>query len=73
MKEALDDAKGSRFLGAWKRLGIRSAGSFGRVVMWVLYFTLLLPFALIARGTRQTGEWQESPEPASEDGLTAQY
>lgn len=73
VKSALNDAQGSRFLGAWKRLGIRSAGSFGRVVMWLFYFTVLLPFALIARRQREGGDWHEAPAPTTKAGLGAQY
>jgi len=73
VKAALDDAEGSRFMGAWKRLGVRSAGSFGRVVMWVFYFTLLLPFGLFARRQRESGELQDAPQPTDKAGLATQY
>lgn len=73
VKEALNDAEGSRFMGAWKRLGVRSAGSFGRVVMWVFYFTLLLPFGLFARRQRESGALQAAPQPTDKAGLAAQY
>jgi len=73
VKQALNDAEGARFMGAWKRLGVRSAGSFGRAVMWVLYFTLLLPFGLFARRQRESGALQETPQPIDKAGLASQY
>jgi len=48
VKGALKDARSSRFMGAWKRLGIRSGAGFSHVVLYVLYWTLLLPFGLIS-------------------------
>lgn len=66
VKEALDDAKGERFLSAWKRLGVRSAGTFGRATMWIFYYTLLLPFALMARTQQAKPGWQE-PRPGGMD------
>ena len=73
VKEALNEAEGSRFMGAWKRLGVRSAGSFGRVVMWVFYFTVLLPFGLFARRQRESGALQAAPQATDEAGLASQY
>lgn len=57
--EGLKSAKASRMMGAWKRLGIRSAAGIGKVLLYVLYFTILLPFGFIAsrRNSSATG-WQ---------------
>ena len=66
-------AKGSRFIGAWKRFGARSAGSFGRVVLWILYWTLLLPFGLIAKGRVAPGGWRARTTHGTLDPLRSQY
>ena len=56
---ALSQARGSRFLGAWKRFGARSGATFSRVVLGVLYFTLLLPFGLLARLVGPRAGWRD--------------
>jgi len=63
VKRALNDARASRAWDAWKRLGARSAATFGRAVLLVLYFTVLLPFALVARAGRERGGWR-APRPS---------
>lgn len=73
VEEALREARSSRFLGAWKRLGIRSAGGFGRVVLYVLYWTALVPFGLIGRTTRTRDGWRDGQGAASESDLASQY
>ena len=45
---ALRAARGSRLFGAWKRLGARSGAGFSRLVLRVLYWTVLAPFGLLA-------------------------
>jgi rubrerythrin len=42
-------ARTSRWIGAWKRLGVRSAAGFAHVLLFALYWTVLLPFGLLAR------------------------
>lgn len=59
---ALRAARGSRLIGAWKRLGLRSAGGFGRALLFVLYWTLLAPFGLAARSKPAPADWRE-PRP----------
>jgi hypothetical protein len=49
VRRGLADARASRFLGAWKRLGVRSASGFSRALLFVLYWTLLMPFGIVAR------------------------
>lgn len=56
---AMKAARSSRFLGAWKRLGLRSAAGFGRVLLYVFYWTLCLPFGLGASRSSQRGGWRE--------------
>jgi rubrerythrin len=59
VKQALRAARSSRALAAWKRLGVRSAGGFGRVVLWLLYWPLLAPFAFLARRKDLQSGWCE--------------
>ncbi|MFN0242840.1 MAG: ferritin-like domain-containing protein [Planctomycetota bacterium] len=72
VKAALRRAKGSRFIGAWKRFGARSAGSFGRAVLWIMYWTLLLPFALFARKRKTPGGFRDGSVPTAR-ALDSQY
>jgi len=58
VERAIREAKRSRFLGGWKRLGVRSAAGFGKTVLFVFYWTVLLPFALLGRRARQYPGWQ---------------
>ncbi len=69
--KALGEAKDSRMWSAWKRLGMRSAAGFAHVVLFVLYWTLLLPFGLFARLRELPAGWQDPrplPEPARRGG-----
>ena len=63
VKRAMSMAAGSRFLGAWKRLGARSAAGFSRVGLVVLYFTILLPFGLVVRGKKPKTGWVAPQSP----------
>ena len=72
--KALKEARRSTFLGAWKRLGIRSGAGFGKVMMYAFYWTLLLPMGLLSRGRKDPGGWQEprtKADPAA--GVASQY
>lgn len=73
VKEALSEAKGSRLLGAWKRLGVRSGAGFGRVTMFIFYYTLAVPFALISRRKHQALEWTDDSDPGGVESLRSQY
>ncbi len=66
VKEALRSARSSRFLGAWKRLGIRSGAGFSQAVLFVLYWTVLAPFGLIARKSKERPAFREL-DPAAID------
>lgn len=68
--QALKDARGSRALGAWKRLGVKSGAGFSRVVLYLLYWTLAVPFGLLARRGSFSRGWSE---PASPRSLREQY
>ncbi len=56
VRDALKRAKGSRFLGAWKRLGLRTGAGFAKVVLFGFYWTILVPFGVSSkRGAKSTG------------------
>ena len=73
VKKGLRAAKSSRFIGAWKRLGVRSAGGFSRVVLYVLYWTLLAPFGLLSKRQRLASGWQAPKEAATPTAAAGQY
>jgi rubrerythrin len=73
VSDALSAARGNRLMGGWRRLGMRAAGSFGRVVLRVLYFTLLLPFGLIGRAARRPTGFQPPLVRAASRQLSSQY
>jgi hypothetical protein len=56
--EALGIADANRWLGAWKRLGARSASGFSRAVLLVSYWTWIAPFALVAKRCALSSGWQ---------------
>ncbi len=60
VERALDAATDSRWLGAWKRLGVRSASSFSQLVLFALYWTLIAPFGLLARRRAPPVGWQRA-------------
>jgi hypothetical protein len=69
VKKALKEARTSRFMGAWKRAGARGGVVFGRVLMTVFYFTLMLPFGLVARMRgAPAATWQTRPAPSAVEG-----
>lgn len=71
---ALKEAKRSSFLGAWKRLGVRSGAGFGKVLMWVFYWTLLLPVGIFSKGRKFAEGWQEPRDKRkAEQAIASQY
>jgi hypothetical protein len=62
VEEGLSKAKSSRFIGAWKRLGIRSGASFSRVLLLVMYWTVVLPFGFITSRGKGVSGWQDARE-----------
>jgi hypothetical protein len=72
VRAALKAARGNRFLGAWKRLGVRSGAGFGRVTMLIFYFTAVLPFALLSKRADLRSGWQDSQDTADPDAIRAQ-
>src|SRR5688572_2436588 len=74
VENGLHLARGSRFLGAWKRLGVRSATGFSHTVLWVLYWLLLWPFALASRLGPRRPALRELADSAGKTGsITGQY
>jgi len=74
VKRALSLARGSRFFGAWKRLGARSAAGLSRAILVVMYFTVLLPFGLLARGKTAKPGWKKPlTDRAALERLRSQY
>ena len=74
VSRALKAAEEARLLGAWKRLGVRAAGNFGRLVLRICYFTLCIPFALTMRGRAAPGTMHTPRDGESGDvQLTSQY
>jgi len=73
VSDAMSNARGRRFLSAWKRLGVRAAGNFGRLVLIVCYWTVLAPFGLIARAGRDATGFAapQTDDPGSQ--LESQY
>jgi len=74
VERALKAARGSEFLGAWKRLGVRSATGLARVLLFVSYFTWVVPFGLLARLARPRAGWRTPLVPHKpERSLRSQY
>lgn len=61
---ALQAARGTEFLGAWKRLGARAASGFARALLYLSYFTWVVPFGLLARRARARAGWHTPRDPA---------
>lgn len=70
VSEALKSARSSRFLGAWKRLGLRSGAGFSKAVLYVLYWTILAPFGLLTRKSFAESSWRE---PRAAGNVDSQY
>ncbi|MDZ4773399.1 MAG: ferritin-like domain-containing protein [Planctomycetota bacterium] len=73
VKAGLRAARASRFFGAWKRFGARAAASFGRVVLWIFYWTLLVPFSWFASRRRVDSNWRRPVASRERDPLRSQY
>jgi len=74
VEKALKDARRSGWLGAWKRLGLRSAAGFGRVLLFVFYWTFLLPVGALSKGRSQPTGWQPPrSERAPRESVASQY
>lgn len=60
VKRALRGARESRFIGAWKRLGLRSGGGLAKVLLIAMYWTVLAPFGLLGSRRTQPSGWREA-------------
>jgi hypothetical protein len=60
VQRGMKAARGSRLLGAWKRLGVRSAAGLSRVVLYAMYWTVLAPFGLLSRRSERARGWREA-------------
>ena len=49
VREAVRAARRSPFMARWRRVGVHSGAGFSRGFLYVLYYTLLVPFGLISR------------------------
>ncbi len=72
VNRALKSARSSRAGAAWKAMGVRSAGGFGRAVMWLTYWTLFAPFALLGGRRAFAPPGWSAPAPNSTDPLEGQ-
>lgn len=71
--EGLKSARSSRFVGAWRRLGLRSGAKFSQVLLFVLYWTILLPFGALARLTTSGPAVREVNRRTTPQSLRSQY
>lgn len=73
VRKALRAARGSRLLQNWKNLGLRSGAGLSRLVLYLFYWTLLLPFGLIARGRGRAEPGGPPPAQDPARALRSQY
>ena len=69
----LKSARSSRFIGSWRRLGLRSGARFSQFLLFVLYWTILVPFGAIARMRKSGPPVRELNQRTSRERLTTQY
>ncbi len=64
VSRGLAQAGRGRMIGSWRRLGLRSAAGFTRMLLMLLYWTLLAPFGWIAsRRVRPASGWVQTQGP----------
>ncbi len=73
VRNALSAARGSRIIGALKRLGVQSGAKFGVAVMYLTYFTLLVPFGLLGRCTKARTGWSDAAPFKGKSSVTSQF
>jgi hypothetical protein len=72
VQKGLGSARTSRFLGAWKRLGLRSGAGFSQMLLFVSYCTLLAPFGILARFGKPAPAARDLPAVKAERSLRGQ-
>ena len=65
--EGLKAARSSRFMGAWKRLGLRCGAGLSRGLFRVMFWTVVVPFGLLAGRQHPAPGWHG---PSGSDGDT---
>ena len=75
VREALRAARRSPFMARWKRTGMHSGAGFSRGFLYVLYYTVLAPFGLLARRSTVSNKDRASAASGASDPsqLTSQY
>jgi rubrerythrin len=73
VRKSLRSARGSRFLQNWKNLGLRCGAGLSRFVLYLFYWTLLLPFGLIARLRNRAEPGRPYPQRDPARALRSQY
>ena len=73
VRDALSAARGSRIVGSLKRLGVQSGAKFGVAVMYLTYFTVLVPFGLLGRCTKAKTGWTDATRFKGKESVTSQF
>jgi len=73
VKDGLRAARSSRFMADWRRIGIRSGAGFAQVLLFVLYWTILAPFGLVARRREPRDPVREIASTADAASLRSQF
>ncbi|MFT7485565.1 MAG: rubrerythrin [Candidatus Paceibacteria bacterium] len=74
VQDAIKEAERSTFLGSWKRLGLRSGAGFGKVLLYVCYWTMIAPVGLLVRGRKGPAGLQDpSGDDAARRNVASQY
>lgn len=73
VRRSLRAARSSRLLQNWKNLGLRSGAGLSRAVLYLFYWTLLLPFGLIARLRNRVEPGRSPPNQDPARALRSQF
>ncbi len=66
-------AKKPSLLTSWKALGLRAASHFGHVLMFLFYYSLALPFGLLARSGVTAHGWSQPIDARGLEKARSQY
>ena len=61
VREALRAARRSPFMAQWKRAGLHSGAGFSRGLLYALYYTVLVPFGVLARRSKAPARSPRAP------------